>query len=89
MSSPYHAPRRPQSPSRDQPTPLAIRPRTAARMLGVSERTLWSMTKRGEIPHARVGRGVLYPWAELVRWLEDKTLHPPVKRPAQAERGDA
>ena len=48
---------------------LALRPREAARALGIGERLLWSMTNRGEIPHLRLGRAIVYPVAELERWL--------------------
>jgi excisionase family DNA binding protein len=53
--------------------PLALRPRDAARMLGVSPRTLWGWTAAGLIPCARVGTGkrrtVLYPVDQLQAWL--------------------
>ena len=47
----------------DQPVPglLAVRPREAAQMLGLSERALWTLTKRGDVPIVRVGRAVLIP----------------------------
>ncbi|MBI1382102.1 MAG: helix-turn-helix domain-containing protein [Planctomycetaceae bacterium] len=53
-----------------------MRPREAAQALGISERTLWSLTrdKRNGVPHLRVGRAVLYPTAELRAWLERRTL---------------
>ena len=54
----------------DNPVPtLALRPKDAARALGIGERLLWEMTNRGEIPHLRLNRAVLYPVAELERWL--------------------
>jgi len=71
------------------PLPLAMRPKIAARAVGVSERTLWSMTKRGAIPHARIGGCVVYPTAAILAWLENITENPPVKRPDAAEGGDA
>lgn len=48
---------------------LSLRPAEAAAALGIGERLLWEMTNRGEIPCARIGRAVLYPVAELERWL--------------------
>lgn len=71
------------------PLPLALRPKAAARAIGVSERTLWSMAKRGAIPHARIGSCVVYPTAAILAWLEEITAHPPVKRPEDEEGGDA
>jgi excisionase family DNA binding protein len=51
---------------------LALRPKAAARALDIGERLLWSMTNRGEIPHVRLGKRVLYPVAELERWLAER-----------------
>ena len=55
------------------PSPLALRPREAAKALGISPRLLWQLTKDGHIPCVRVGSGkrrtVLYPLAELQAWL--------------------
>ena len=57
--------------------PLALRPREAARMLGVSPRTLWGWTRAGIVPCVRVGTGkrrtVLYPVADLQAWLTRQT----------------
>lgn len=55
------------------PTPLALRPRDAAKALGISPRHLWQLTQDGVIPCVRVGSGkrktVLYPLADLQAWL--------------------
>jgi excisionase family DNA binding protein len=51
-------------------TRLAVGAREAAAMLGVSERHLWSMTHRGEIPRVKCGRRTLYPVTLLQKWLE-------------------
>jgi excisionase family DNA binding protein len=52
---------------------LALRPREAAKALGISPRLLWQLTHDGHIPCVRVGsskhRSVLYPTAELQAWL--------------------
>lgn len=64
-----HNPMRPAS----HPSPLAHRPREAARLLGVSERHLWSLTHpRGPIRCARSGVCVLYPVSELEAWLQSR-----------------
>ena len=64
--------------------PLALRPREAAKALGISPRLLWQLTHDGEIPCVRIGTGtrrtVLYPIATLAAWLE-KQVEP-------AEGGD-
>lgn len=53
---------------------LALRPREAAKAIGVSPRTLWGLTApRGPIPCVRLGQGkrqaVLYPVDQLREWL--------------------
>jgi excisionase family DNA binding protein len=56
----------------DLSSPLALRPREAAKALGISARHLWQLTKDGHIPCVRVGSGtrktVLYPVADLQAW---------------------
>ena len=55
------------------PTPrLALRPRDAARALGVGERMLWSLTNAGRIPHVKIGRATLYPIRALEQWLAEQ-----------------
>ena len=53
--------------------PLALRPREAAKALGISPRLLWQLTKDGHVPCVRVGNGkrrtVLYPVSDLQAWL--------------------
>lgn len=57
-------------------SPLALRPREAAKALGISTRHLWHLTKNGHIPCVRVGSGkrktVLYPVVELQAWLSQQ-----------------
>ncbi len=48
---------------------LAPRPREAAIALGLSERTLWSLTNSGQVACCRVGRCVLYPIDGLREFL--------------------
>jgi len=51
---------------------LALRPRQAAKALGVSERTLWTWTQQGSVPFVRLGKTVLYPTDSLRRWLDEQ-----------------
>lgn len=55
---------------------LSLRPREAAKALGISERLLWSLTQDGTIPCVRVGTGnrkvPLYPVALLDQWLREQ-----------------
>ena len=50
---------------------LALRPKDAARALGIGARKLWEITadKTSGIPHVRFGRAIVYPVRELERWL--------------------
>jgi excisionase family DNA binding protein len=55
-------------------TALALRPREAAKALGVSERTLWGWTHVGTVPHVRIGRTILYPVDALRDWLKQQSV---------------
>jgi predicted DNA-binding transcriptional regulator AlpA len=82
---PPHPPQWPIRPGHQlPPLPLAMRPAVAAKAIGVSPRTLWSLTQRGEVPHARIGRSVVYPTAAILAWLDRLAANPPVKRPVDA-----
>jgi hypothetical protein len=56
------------------PSPsLALRPKHAAKALGIGQRKLWALTApRGPIPCVRVGTCVLYPTAALHAWLAEQ-----------------
>ena len=58
--------------TRNEPqTPcLAMRPREAAKALGISDRLLWKWTDRGLVPHIRLGKAILYPVDSLRDWLQ-------------------
>ena len=64
----------------NQPEPLAYRHKEAAQALGICERTLWALTQRGEVPHVKTGKVVLYPVSLLRRWLEEQAVCPLVKQ---------
>lgn len=48
------------------PECLTVSAKEAARMIGISERTLFTLTKEGKIDSLRIGRKVLYS-AEKIR----------------------
>jgi len=54
---------------------LAVRPREAARMLGISLRYLQELTRRGEIPCVKAGRATLYAVEDLREWLRSRRVH--------------
>ena len=53
------------------PPCLALRPKDAARALGIGTRKLWEITadQTSGIPHCRFGKCVVYPVRELADWL--------------------
>jgi len=54
-------------------TQLAVCAKDAARMLGIGQRKLWSLTNRGDIPHFRIGRSVRYSVPALMEWIDERT----------------
>ncbi len=64
----------PESSSAHGSPRLALRPRDAAKAIGISERKLWELTadQTSGIPHCRFGKCVVYPIAPLERWLEER-----------------
>lgn len=49
---------------------LLISPRQAAKLLSISERSLFTLTKSGVLPTVRIGRSVRYDPCDLRRWIE-------------------
>jgi excisionase family DNA binding protein len=75
---------------------LLVDARTAAKMLGVCQRTLWRLTDIGELPHVRIGRRVLYCPQQLREWVErrarrdrEMTVLTQELKQRRAERGNA
>ena len=48
---------------------LLLGKREAAQALGISERTLWALTKEGKVPYVRLRRRVLYDPGDLQAWV--------------------
>jgi predicted DNA-binding transcriptional regulator AlpA len=69
-----------------EPSPITVRAKRAASMLGVSERTLWSLTSpRGPIPCIRLAdRLVLYRVADLEAWVANAASARPEALPTGA-----
>lgn len=53
------------------PAPLLIDAPSAARLIGLSERTMWRLVKSQAVPHIRIGRRVLFMRERLVDWLKE------------------
>ena len=49
--------------------PLLLTVPQAAEALAISQRTLWSLTTSGDIPHVRIGRSVRYLKSDLEAWV--------------------
>ncbi len=49
--------------------PLAYRLKEVARILGLSQRSVWKLAHDGQIPCLRVGKALLFPVKELEEWL--------------------
>lgn len=51
---------------------ILLTPRQAAKALALSERTLWELTRRGEIPRLKIGASVRYDVRDLQAFIEKK-----------------
>lgn len=54
--------------AQDDPEVLTVQ--QAAKLLGLGLHTVYEATNRGEIPHRRVGRRILYSRAAILAWLK-------------------
>jgi excisionase family DNA binding protein len=55
--------------------PIAVSKKEAARLLSISERTLFQLVADGEIPVIRLKRKVLFRPADLNAWLLSKSAN--------------
>lgn len=54
------------------PPALLLKPRDAAKALQISERTLWELTRRGEINRLKINSSVRYDVKDLQAFIEAK-----------------
>jgi excisionase family DNA binding protein len=47
-----------------------LTPREAAESMGICERTLYGLTKRGDLPVVRIGRAVRYSVDDIRAWIK-------------------
>jgi excisionase family DNA binding protein len=52
---------------------ILVDAREASRLLAISSRTLWQLTKNRCIPSVRIGRSVRYRIADLDAWTRNQT----------------
>jgi excisionase family DNA binding protein len=53
-------------------TKLTVSVKEAAAMLGLSQRTVWSLKEKGKIAVCRIGTRVLFPVKELERFVQEQ-----------------
>ena len=53
-------------------TPILVDSREASRLLSISPRKLWELTKLREIPSFKVGRIIRYRIADLEAWTQQQ-----------------
>lgn len=52
---------------------LLLRAPEAAKLLSISERTLWTLTQEGTVPHIRLRGSVRYPVEQLREWITSQS----------------
>lgn len=68
-----HAKTNRPNPDPSHTDPMLVGMNEAARMIGVSPRTLWSMANAGELPTVRIRRRVLFNVPALRDWVNART----------------
>lgn len=53
---------------------LCLSAAEVSEMTGLSVSTIRTLTRRGEIPHIKVGRRILYPLNRIENWLAQNTI---------------
>jgi excisionase family DNA binding protein len=59
--------------------PRLLKPDEAAEVLSVSSRTLWSLTKTGDVPAVRIGTQWRYDLFDLQEWIRSRKTGRAVK----------
>jgi hypothetical protein len=54
--------------------PLLLKPHDAARVLAISPRQLWALTKKGVIPCIRLGHCLRYDATSLREWIQQSLV---------------
>lgn len=56
--------------------PMLLTARQTAQMLAISERSLYSLTKAGDLPAVRIGRSVRYDPTDIRAWIASAKKSP-------------
>lgn len=72
MSEPPRNPQQQTTPPASA-APLLVDGREAARLLGLSPRTVWQLTRDGSLLAVRVGRAVRYSVRDLATFISERT----------------
>ena len=70
------------------PAPLLVGSKEAARLLGISSRSLWSLMASGDIECVRCGRLLRYRPEALRQWVADHRMSGPGKHVNPKSRSD-
>jgi excisionase family DNA binding protein len=62
----------PQTQSATIPQKL-VTVKEAARILGLGERTVWTMRHTGQLPFVKIGSAVRFPVSAIDAWIESQT----------------
>lgn len=73
LATPRQIPGSTLTPSSQEP--LLVSAAVATELLGVSPRTLWTLTHEGGLPHVKMGRRVLYSPDSLRAWIIAQEVH--------------
>lgn len=55
-----------------------------AKLLGVSRKTVYEAAGRGEIPHHRIGRRIVFSRAHITRWFDGLPIEAPLPVTSEA-----
>ena len=80
----------PATPSLETDESLLLSTRDAAKRLAISERTLFELTKSGQLPCVRLGMAKRYSVERITRWIQKSEAEPDrptISRPRQSKSG--
>ncbi|MFM7150806.1 MAG: helix-turn-helix domain-containing protein [Gemmataceae bacterium] len=65
------------NPNPTREMPLLVTARQGAKMLSISERTLWALSQQGTIPAVKLGKAVRYSVKVLETWVANQSIRSP------------